>query len=504
MSTHFYSPDEDIIKEESINNYKHIFKDYYKNYPTLREALEQLYLNCGATKEKANSLIDDIIARAEKRVNEDKKIDIEKNYPNLTLEEKETISSYTYEAEEKQYNLYRILNTNLVKDNREEGIKNVSKYFFILLNALRKLPKYYPNDKFKFLYRSIKNSVKLNYDLFNKKIVPYIVGKQKTFWAFTSTSPDSSETLSFLGTNQLYPDLKAGTIFTLSGKVWGYDISLFNVCNEVEVLLEPERKLMVEEIMDLNGIIHITCNILDTPIVLKNENEIIMKIKIEKDDIKKDIYFLDNSGDHDNLKELNELNVELFIDDIKYKYQKYFNPEKEGIYTIKILFKLKMKDCSNMFYKCKNLIDINLSSFDTEEVFSMSEMFFGCNKLISLDLSSLNTKNVEYMGAMFMYCTSLSNLNISTFNTEKVVDIHNMFLGCSNLTELNLSSFNLKKVTGNITGIFCDCSKLKSIDFSNVEIEHFNSLRRKSRGVLPYSDNFEIRFKNGKKIGGIF
>ena len=158
--------------------------------------------------------------------------------------------------------------------------------------------------------------------------------------------------------------------------------------------------------------------------------------------------------DHEYLKELNELNVELFIDDIKYKYQKYFNPEKEGIYTIKILFKLKMKDCSNMFYKCKNLIDINLSSFNTEEVFNMSNMFFGCDKLISLDLSSLNTKNVEYMDAMFMYCTSLSNLNLSTFNTEKVVDIHNMFLGCSNLTELNLSSFNLKKVTGNITGIF--------------------------------------------------
>ena len=99
----------------------------------MREALEQLYLNCGATKEKANSLIDDIIARAQKRVNEDKKIDIEKNYPNLTLEEKETISSYTYEAEEKQYNPYRILNTNLVKENREEGIKNVSKYYLFFL-----------------------------------------------------------------------------------------------------------------------------------------------------------------------------------------------------------------------------------------------------------------------------------------------------------------------------------------------------------------------------------
>ena len=72
MSTHFYSPNEDNIKEESINNYKHIFKEYYKNYPTLREALEQLYLNCGATKEKANSLINSIIAKAESFANEGK------------------------------------------------------------------------------------------------------------------------------------------------------------------------------------------------------------------------------------------------------------------------------------------------------------------------------------------------------------------------------------------------------------------------------------------------
>ena len=32
---------------------------------------------------------------------------------------------------------------------------------------------------------------------------------------------------------------------------------------------------------------------------------------------------------HDNLKELNELNTELFIDNKKYKFKKYFKPEKK-------------------------------------------------------------------------------------------------------------------------------------------------------------------------------
>ena len=68
-------------------------------------------------------------------------------------------------------------------------------------------------------------------------------------------------------------------------------------------------------------------------------SEIKLDIEIKKEDIKKDIYFLDNSDGHidykekknhsDNLKELNELNTELYINNKKYKYKKYFIPEKE-------------------------------------------------------------------------------------------------------------------------------------------------------------------------------
>ena len=36
---------------------------------------------------------------------------------------------------------------------------------------------------------------------------------------------------------------------------------------------------------------------------------------------------------------------------IKNKYQKYFNPEKEGIYVIKLKYKINIKDLSSMFYE---------------------------------------------------------------------------------------------------------------------------------------------------------
>ena len=54
-----------------------------------------------------------------------------------------------------------------------QGIRNISKYLFLLLKSLRKLSRYYPK---KYLYRCISVLVKLDYDSFNKKFVPYIEG----------------------------------------------------------------------------------------------------------------------------------------------------------------------------------------------------------------------------------------------------------------------------------------------------------------------------------------
>ena len=93
-----------------------------------------------------------------------------------------------------------------------------------------------------------------------------------------------------------------------------------------------------------------------------NNNIIKLILKIEKEDINKDIYFLDNTDGyysddnnikylhHDNLKELNELNTEIYINNIKSKYKKSFIPKKEGLYEIIIKLNIKIKDCSYMFY----------------------------------------------------------------------------------------------------------------------------------------------------------
>ena len=63
--------------------------------------------------------------------------------------------------------------------------------------------------------------------------------------------------------------MKSGTIFTLAGDVWGYDITLFNYYDEKEILLEPETKFIVENVFPpVNEIIHITCKVINSSLVL--------------------------------------------------------------------------------------------------------------------------------------------------------------------------------------------------------------------------------------------
>ena len=61
------------------------------------------------------------------------------------------------------------------------------------------------------------------------------------------------------------------------------------------------------------------------------------------------------------------------------------------------------------------------------------------------------------MSTMFQSCENLIDLNLSNFNTNKVTDMSYMFSESSALKELNLSNFNTDNVT-NISGMFAGCS----------------------------------------------
>ena len=223
-----------------------------------------------------------------------------------------------------------------------------------------------------------------------------------------------------------------------------------------------------------------------------NINEIVLKVKIENKDINKKIYFLDNTDGniiveikndeeikeehhHDLLKELNESNVELYINNKKEKYRKYFIPDKEGIYVIKLKFNFLLTDCSCMFYNCGNIINLDLSSFNTQNVQNMSYMFYECKNIMNLDLSSFNTQNVKNMMSMFQGCEFL-NLDLSSFNTHNATNMDYMFAWCHKFENLDLSSFNTENVNS-MTSMFDQCFALKNINLSSFNTKNVKNMK---------------------------
>ena len=258
MSLHHFSEKEEKNKPETVNNYKYLFKSYENNLPTLSEALEQMFKSESLDEEDVEELTCDILNKCKNVINNNY-VDIKNKYKNLSKEDSEIICAYTCESLNNDYSPYKILNKNLVSQNRREGVEKISKYLYIFLKALRKLPVYYPSEKDKYLYRCIRPKVN------------YQIHITKTFWGFTSTSQEKQTSFDFLGGGGGNQNIKTGTIFRLEGdNLWGYDIQLFNYFNEKEIILEPERKYIVDDILDINDIIYINCKMKKAPLILEN------------------------------------------------------------------------------------------------------------------------------------------------------------------------------------------------------------------------------------------
>ena len=146
----------------------------------------------------------------------------------------------------------------------------------------------------------------------------------------------------------------------------------------------------------------------------------------------------------------------------------YYYTEPEKVYL--------NEDSSRMFYyndiifpadKMKDILDIDLSNFDTSNVTDMSAMFYGMSNLTSLNLSNFDTSRVTDMSSMFTFMYNLTTLNLSDFDTSNVTDMGNMFQGLK-LTSLDLSNFDTSNVT-DMNGMFVNMPDLITLDLSNFD-----------------------------------
>ena len=178
--------------------------------------------------------------------------------------------------------------------------------------------------------------------------------------------------------------------------------------------------------------------------MIQNEiNEVIVKVKIEQDDLNKKIYYIyniDESNINQNTIQSNLLqNIKVtinFNDSVIDNYKKYFIPAKEGLYKITIKFLAVITNCNYLFYKCDKITEIDLSNFNSKNMTKMTSMFNSCKKLNNLIFGNFNTGKVKSMEETFANCENIEKIDISFFKTENVKYMNLMFDNCKKLKEI--------------------------------------------------------------------
>ena len=136
-------------------------------------------------------------------------------------------------------------------------------------------------------------------------------------------------------------------------------------------------------------------------------------------------------------------------------------------YPIKIMWHNSILiSAKALFYKCDDIIEIDLSKVDTSRISRMDYMFYDCTSLTSVNLNNWDTTIVKNMNHTFYNCIKLESLDISSFNTENIVSFEFMFANCKSLKSLDLSNFRTTSAEV-LWSMFENCTELTSIDLSN-------------------------------------
>ena len=174
LSSEWFTFIENGDELENINQASHLLAGYPKKPPTLGEALKSMGYKdpSGFAAEFAKKALDKLA---------------QLNAPGLTIEDATAIFCYTYEMNEsdkKKYgekteSPYRVLNSSLSVDRRSTALKKTRGFLFLLLQALRKLPRHIPVSH--TLYRGLRMHVQTVPDPEFPERKPYAAGNMKTW-----------------------------------------------------------------------------------------------------------------------------------------------------------------------------------------------------------------------------------------------------------------------------------------------------------------------------------
>lgn len=123
-------------------------------------------------------------------------------------------------------------------------------------------------------------------------------------------------------------------------------------------------------------------------------------------------------------------------------------------------------DLSYLFEN-KNIVNLNLSNWDTSNVTSMQGLFSNLKNLESVECADWDTSNVTSFYAILDACHSLKTFDTSKWVTSSATNMAWMFSGVG-LEELDVSNFNTSKVT-NMHTMFAGSQAIVKLDVSNFD-----------------------------------
>ena len=157
---------------------------------------------------------------------------------------------------------------------------------------------------------------------------------------------------------------------------------------------------------------------------------------------------------------------------------------------------------NNMFEGCENIETIDVSRWNTSNVYNTGHMFCNCVNLKTINLMNWNMLKNEIMTEMFKDCTNLvtawlDNWRHDTYDCGerlchmsieelsdlekcpdvKIIDMVGMFKGCSQLKYVSLKGWKFTEPT-TIDRMFADCTRLQHINTKSCIMSHILSMKQ--------------------------
>ena len=137
----------------------------------------------------------------------------------------------------------------------------------------------------------------------------------------------------------------------------------------------------------------------------------------ESINVKEDDYYIENIEENNTLRNLKVTNDE----------KNFYTPEITGEKSFKIIFKINLITLNEIFKDNKELIKVDLSNFEMENVLSMNSSFSGCENLEEVNLEGINTTNLIDMTYTFEKCHNLKKIDLSSINANNTLNYKGIF-----------------------------------------------------------------------------